>query len=229
MTKEMKGVVNIFKSIGVILFFLLFPSLLFIIFNINPNKVSNNVYVMYLTLANFILFLIFVLIYRKTLIRDGKKFLKNFSSNFELSFKYWLTGFAIMIVSNLFISFILKKSIAGNEDLVRSFINISPLLMIFDTVIFAPVLEELTFRKNIRDAINNKWLFVLLSGIIFGFLHIFGYITSLSDLIYLVPYSALGISFALLYYRTDNIFSTISMHAMHNLLAVLVYLLGVLL
>ena len=57
-------------------------------------------------------------------------------------------------------------------------------------------------------------------------LHIISYITSPIDLVYLIPYSALGIAFALLYHKTNNIFSTITMHAMHNLLAVILYLLG---
>ena len=98
--------------------------------------------------------------------------------------------------------------------------------MAISTVLFAPINEELTFRKSIRDAINNKWAYVLLSGIIFGGLHVISYVSSPLDLVYLIPYCSLGISFALLYYKTNNIFSSISMHMMHNLLSIIVYLLG---
>ena len=134
-----------------------------------------------------------------------------------------------MGVSNLFITYILNKGLAGNEEAVRGYIDSFPLFMIFNTVIYAPVTEELAFRKSIRDVINNKWVYVLTSGLVFGALHISSYITNWTDLVYLIPYGALGVSFALLYNKTDNIFSTISMHAMHNLIAVVIYLMGALL
>ena len=80
-----------------------------------------------------------------------------------------------MAISNIIITFVLKQTIAGNEELVRSYIDTSPLLMIFSTVIYAPICEELTFRKSIKDAINNKYIYILTSGLLFGFLHIVRY------------------------------------------------------
>lgn len=219
----------IFKSLGIIGLMLLFSSFFFMFFNINPDEISDKSYVLYLTTSNVILIAIFILIYHNTLINDFKSFFKNFTKNIDISLKYWSAGFAIMVISNLFITFVLNKTIAGNEEAVRNYIDTLPLFMIFNTVIYAPIVEELTFRKSIRDAISNKWVYVITSGLIFGLLHITGYITSVYDLVYLIPYGALGISFALLYYKTNNIWSTISMHAMHNFLAVAVYLVGALL
>lgn len=219
-------ILNILKSLGIILLMLCFNAIFFSILNINITNLSNKQYILYLTISNTILMAIFFLIYRKTLIKDFKSYIKKFTQNIELSIKYWLIGFIIMVVSNLIITFILNKGLAGNEQEVRSYIDSFPLFMIFNTVIYAPFTEELTFRKSIKDAINNKWLYVLTSGLVFSILHIVSYITSWTDLIYLIPYGALGIAFALLYHKTNNIFSTITMHAIHNLLAVIVYLLG---
>jgi len=224
-----KIIKNISKSIGIILLLLLFSAFFFTIFNINLNNISNKKYIIYLTCSNLILLCIFIYIYRKTLIKDAKKYFKNFSQNIETSLKYWLIGFIIMIISNLFITYILNKTIAGNEEEIRSYINLMPILMIFNTIIYAPITEELAFRKSIKDAINNKWLYILTSGIIFGLMHIISYINNPIDIIYLIPYSSLGIAFSMLYYKTNNIFSTITMHAIHNSLAVIVYLIGVLL
>ena len=56
-----------------------------------------------------------------------------------------------MATSNIIITFVLKQTIAGNKELVRSYIDTSPLLMIFSTVIYAPICEELTFRKSIKE------------------------------------------------------------------------------
>lgn len=104
----------------------------------------------YYTLSNVLLLGIYFVIFSKTLIRDAKEYFKNFGKNFETSLKYWFIGYAIMIVSNLVISFVFKKTIAGNEEAVRSYINAFPLLMIFDVSVYAPFVEELTFRKSIR-------------------------------------------------------------------------------
>ena len=218
---------NILKSIGIILLMLTFTSIFFLIFNIDITNLTEKKYIFYLTLSNIILIGIYFLIYRKTIIKDFKDYIKDFGNNFTIGIKYWLIGFIIMVVSNLIITFILKKGLAGNEEEVRGYIDSFPLFMIFNTVIYAPITEELTFRKSIKDAANNKWIYVLISGLVFGGLHIISYITNWTDLIYLIPYSSLGIAFALLYHKTDNIFSTITMHAMHNLLAIIVYLLGV--
>lgn len=219
-------ILNILKSIGIILLMLFFTSIFFSILNINPTKITEKEYILYLTLSNIILIIIFFLIYKNTLIKDFKSYTKNLTQNIETSIKYWLIGFIIMIVSNLIITFVLGKGLAGNEEEVRTLIDSFPLFMIFNTVIYAPLIEELTFRKSIKDAIYNKWIFVLTSGLVFGMLHIISYITTPIDLVYLIPYSALGIAFALLYHKTNNIFSTITMHAIHNLLAVIIYLLG---
>lgn len=222
-------ILNILKSISMIFLVLFFSSIFFAILNINLDTITDKEYIFYLTLSNITLIIIYILIYQKTLVKDFKNFTKNLITNLETSLKYWLIGFIIMIVSNLVITFILNKGIAGNEQDVRNYIDAFPLFMLFNTVIYAPLTEELTFRKSIKDAISNKWLYIIISGLVFGMLHIASYITTPIDLVYLIPYGALGISFAMLYYKTDNIFSTISMHAMHNLLAVIVYMLGALL
>lgn len=224
--KILNKILMIFKSIGMMLLLILFSTIFFSILNINPNNISDKMYVVYLTTSELILTVIYFAIYRKTLVNDFKEFKKDINGNLEFAFRYWAAGFAIMVVSNLFITVILGKTIAGNEETVRNYIKTAPILMAISTVLFAPINEELTFRKSIRDAINNKWAYVLLSGIIFGGLHVISYVSSPLDLVYLIPYCSLGIAFALLYYKTNNIFSSISMHMMHNLLSIIVYLLG---
>lgn len=219
---------NISKSIGMIFLILTFTSIFFSILNINPNTISKTEYIIYYSLSNIILIIIFFFIYKKTLITDFKNYIKNFTQNIETGIKYWIIGFIIMIVSNLLITFLLNKGIAGNEEQVRSLIDAFPIFMIFNTVIYAPLTEELVFRKSIKDIFSNKWIYILMSGLLFGMLHIISYISSPIDLVYLIPYSSLGIAFALLYHKTKNIFSTITIHALHNLLAIIVYFIGVL-
>ena len=129
-----------------------------------------------------------------------------------------------MIVSNLILTVITNGGIAGNEESVRKLIDIAPLYMLFNVAIYAPITEELIFRKSIRDFISNKFIYCLVSGIIFGGLHVISTINTPIDALYIIPYSALGISFATLYTKSNNIFSSMSMHALHNTIAILIYL-----
>lgn len=218
---------NILKSIGIILLLVLFSSIFFAIFNININNISDKDYVIYLTLSNILLLLIFIYIYRKTLIHDIKDYFKNFKKYFKVSIVYWIIGVVIMILVNAIITNILHKPISTNDIKARNLINYSPILMAFNTIIYAPICEELTFRKSIKDTTKNKLLFLIISSLLFSFLHVLGYINYPIDYIYLIPYLSLGIAFALLYYKTNNIFTTIIMHSFHNLIAIILYLIGV--
>ena len=63
---------------------------------------------------------------------------------------------------------------------------------------------------------KKRWTFILTSGIIFGLLHVVFSYTSIVDFLYVIPYSLLGISFAYIVDKTDNITSSIMMHIIHN-------------
>ena len=104
---------------------------------------------------------------------------------------------------------------ALNENQVQSLITSAPLLAMALTTIFAPIIEEIIFRKSIQDFIKNKWLFIIISGLIFGYLHVSSG-SSLYDFLYIIPYGALGSAFAYVLYETDNIYTTILMHMIHN-------------
>jgi len=131
-----------------------------------------------------------------------------------------------MVISNLFIIYVIKGGIAENEEAVRNLINISPIYMLFEVAIYAPLTEELIFRKSIRDIFKNKWAFIITSGFVFGALHVISSVETTTDLLFLIPYCSLGFTFAYLYYKSNNIFSSISMHAMHNTMAIILYLIG---
>lgn len=214
-----------FKTFGLVLLLLLGPSLFASLFASNLQNLSLLSRVFISLAANLIILGILFWIYRDTLIKDFKNYFnRNITEHMELSFKYWLAGFIVMIISNFIITIITNGGIAANEESVRELIDIAPLYMIFDVAIYAPLTEELIFRKSIRDFISTKWVYILVSGLIFGGLHVISSITSYIELLYLIPYSALGIAFAALYSKSDNIFSSICMHALHNTIAIILYL-----
>ena len=227
---------NIFKEKNSIYYFLKTMIFLFLLFSfgnifisllpIDVKNLSNNYKILLLFISDILFLGLIILGYFKTLKSDLKSFFKDFFNNIEIAFKYWLIGFIVMIISNLIIVTLTKGAIAQNEETIRSLLDLAPIYMLFSVSIYAPLTEELIFRKGFRDFIKNKWLYILFSGGIFGSLHVISSITSPIDIVYLIPYCSLGITFAYTYYKTKNIFSTISMHCFHNTISAILYLIG---
>ena len=218
-----KIIKNSLISLGLILLYLLFSSIPLIILyliGIDYRTWSRFIITLYQLGCNIILLLLICFLYRKTIIEDFPKYFnKNIFNNLEISVKYWALGLTITIISNLILFFITNGGSANNQETVETLIKVAPIYMAFNVCIYAPLLEELIFRKSIRDITNNKWAYILLSGIVFGSLHVITSIESIIDIFYIIPYSSLGIAFAACYYKTNNIFSTITIHALHNTLS----------
>lgn len=189
------------------------------IFNITD--ISGPTTVLLSTFKSALLAIVLFLIYRKDLIKDWDKFRSNPIDNLDSGIKYWFLGLVGMIGSNLLINIFFKPGGAANEQAVQSLITALPWMMLLNAGIIAPFAEEMVFRKAFKDAINNKWLYVLLSGFVFGGLHVLGSITNWYDILYIFPYSFLGLAFAFAHYETDTIFTSIILHTIHNSVLIL--------
>lgn len=161
-----------------------------------------------------VLLFIFMIKDRKYLKEKWFDFKKNFKRYSIISFKNWYVGFIIMIISNIIIaSFV--TNIGQNEANVQSFISKLPVMAFMATTIFAPFVEEMVFRKYLQPCFDNKILYMILSGLIFGFIHT-EFSTNILELLLIIPYGALGFMFAKTINETDNIYTTIMVHMFHN-------------
>lgn len=168
----------------------------------------------------FILFLL----YRKTLLKDITLYIKYFIKNISTGTKYWIIGLCIMMLSNIIISYYFPGG-SANEEAVQNIIKQVPIYMIFSTIIYAPFVEELIFRKSIRDIIDNDYLYIIISGLTFGFVHTLAGST-LQELIYIIPYGALGSCFAIMHVKTKNIYTSMTFHMIHNAIVVFISIAG---
>ncbi len=207
--------------LGIIVFLLFYFSSYFqlipiILLNWDIRSITESQNVMLSTFSNIVLLLILFLIFRKDIIKEWKKFKLNFLENIDTGIKYWLVGLAIMMGSNIIINIVMNLGQAANEQAVQQMISALPWLMFINAGIIAPCTEELIFRKSFRKAFPNKWLFILISALVFGSLHVVTSMTSPIELLYIIPYGALGGAFAYMYQKTDTIFTSIAMHMFHN-------------
>lgn len=159
------------------------------------------------------LIIIIILIFLNKI--DLKKEIKDFKLNYKKYLKFilsiWFIGFILMIISNYFIT--KTSSLPSNELSVRTYMNTKFVESIITMVIMAPILEEITFRYSFSK-IKNKYLYLIISTLLFAMIHINP--ENASELPFLIPYSFLGLSFSLIFYKTKNIFASITAHAIHN-------------
>lgn len=220
--KKTINIVELIKGILIIFSYFLVGSIISIPFSflIKENKLS-------LELANLLLYLFltifFVLIYHKDIKKDLKDFKNNYKNILKITLNFWIKGLFIMLVSSFIIG-MFNISENANQEANIELLKQMPIVEIICATIFAPITEELVFRRSLKNFTTNKHIFALTTGIIFGFVHVTSSLDSLSSLImlvYLVPYSSLGVAFGYAYKETDNIFGTICIHAMHNAISLL--------
>ena len=133
-------------------------------------------------IQSIILIVILVIVHRKTLKEDLKKLIKNKNGLLKF-FGYIVIGYIILInieivcsIIERLIAFIfsINMGTSNNQELVETIIHSSPIIMVISACLLAPLEEELLFRGSIRKTIKNKGVFIAVSGLFFGLLHITG-------------------------------------------------------
>ena len=209
----MKSLKIILKCLGLILLYMVLQEFTGLVASFyKGNLLYQNIILIVGTLFTTILF---VFIFRKDLVAYFKNFKENYSKTIPKCIKYWLIGFVITYIINIIISVFLLHGIAPNEEANRLMLKTYPIYMALSVCITSPICEELLFRLGFKNAFKRRIPYVLFTGILFGAAHL---IVSerLIDLVYIFSYSALGITFSLVCYDTDNIFSSIFTHILHN-------------
>ena len=192
------------------------------IFHIDVHNIDNNMKVVLSLFSSLILFCIYFIIYRKDLKRDFQDYRKNKEEYKDIGIRYWLIGLFLMMIINYVLNVVLKAGGANNEKAIQQMIASFPILMLIEAGVIAPFNEEIVFRKTIKDTFKNKWIFIILSFLLFGGAHVINSAKVMTDYLYIIPYGILGASFALAYYKTNNIFTSISMHMLHNTILILI-------
>jgi len=125
-----------------------------------------------------------------------------------------------MILSNAILIYVFKMGNSTNEQANIELIKNSLLFQIPLTAIVIPFIEEIVFRGSFYKMTDNKHLFAISTGLFFGFLHVISSLNNPLGILYLIPYSAMGIAFGYLYKKTDTIFSSLFMHMIHNTITI---------
>lgn len=199
----------------------IFLSYIFKLLNVKLANLSNVMVFIVLISLDLLPLLFLVIVYRKDFKKDYLNYKNNFIKNIDKYIWLWIFALVIMSLSNVLISLLSGSDISNNEQAIRNITKIFPIYSVISTSIIAPIAEELAYRKTIRNVFINKKLSIIMSGIIFGLAHVIGTYTGLVDLLYIIPYGVFGSVFMYIYFDSDSIFSTITIHLLHNTLLVI--------
>ena len=210
-----KNKIGIYGIIGFVVWFLFqnYSDLPFEILNINPPTLFLEVYTI---LVEILTILFIFLLFKKEIVHMWKDFYENRDKYFKKYFKYWFLILILMAFSNGIITLINKSEISNTQEAINDMFKRLPLYTYILSVFLAPIIEELVFRFCFMKIFNNKYLYMILSGVIFGLFHIIGSFESAYDFLFLVPYSIPGLIFAYILYDSKNIFNTIRLHFVQN-------------
>ena len=202
------------------------------LFNINIELLSNKWLVVYQFVVSFIMFVALFLAYNKSVKKDLKDFKKEKNKNITYIVKmfilFMIVKYIVSFISVLIMTLLKYDTNAMtsvNQNLIETYIKTSPFLMLVSTAFFAPFYEEVLFRMGMKKVFKNKYIFIILSGMIFGLMHIFPLEEGISlglGIMQSITYVTMGIFLSYTYYKTDNIFISIGIHFLNNFLSVLV-------
>ena len=161
-----------------------------------------------------------IIVFGRQMLHDFKIFKEYFREYNILILKTWGKALVTIIIINLIIQIFTNESSATNQKNLQEMFNILPIAVAALSIIYAPIVEESLFRGVIRKFINNKYLYIIFSGVLFGALHVIDDFQTVQELLYIFVYSALGMYLASLYYKTNNICTNMYMHFLQNTLSV---------
>ena len=188
----------------------------FLLLGIDIKSLSKFVTATYTIVIELIIILSIFLLFKDYIIKCFKNLKKNHKEYFKKYFKYWFLMYGLMVLSNGIIMLLFKGTGPNNQDVINEMFTEMPVYVFILSVMLAPIIEEFAFRLSFRAMFKNKFLFILLSGLVFGSFHVIPLFESVVDLLYIIPYSIPGFIFAYTLYKSDNIFVPMGLHLFHN-------------
>lgn len=212
---EENSVKSKIKAVLLILFFIL---IMFVFPNFNFfNKIS--VYVIYL-----VIFLVILIINYKSLNVHFKVFVKNFKTYVPFIIRRYFIMLGVMLLVGIPVVLLNNGNTSSNQAALNAMFEKVPLFTLILSTLYAPFAEENIFRLSLSKLFKNKTIFIIISGLLFGTLHMIDKFTSFYDLLYIFQYAALGICLAKAYVDSKNIMVPISMHFIQNFIAAILVL-----
>lgn len=178
--------------------------------------------ILFTDLIFFIGFLVAILLYKDVLKRDWPRFKQHLWRNLIFAVLGVVAAHLLISITRSGLNLFLSASLS--PETLLSFAVSAPALGFLGslTALMAPFTEEIIFRHALFYQWRNRglttWLMFILSSVLFGLVH---WNNFNGDLLQMIPYMFVGTGFALIYYKSQNIWQNIMTHFFFDFIQVL--------
>lgn len=197
----------------------IFNKVFTLISNENINKVAQ-----YQSIFFYITHIILLIICCLTFKTELKFKLKAFYNQLGKNLKRIFIGFIIILISNILVGLFIVQQGSNQESLSilqKQSSGFILLLFYLITIIIGPINEEFIFRRILIGE-GKKYIkpifSIIISSIFFGIIHIH----SLHELTLALPYVVVGLILGTIYYKSNNIITSIILHIINNFFGILI-------
>lgn len=195
---------KLIKTLLVFISYLLYSNVISVVFS--TFKITNTTMISFFADLAFLICIVFV--YKDNLKND----FENLKNDYKISkiVKTVIMWVVIIFVFNILmgaLTEIIYPNIAAddNTSAITSLLDASTLYTVFKTMIFAVIAEELLYRESVSDVVKNKYLFILVSSVIYTLLNfIFVGFESINIIVYILPYFLPALLFSIAYVKNNN-------------------------
>lgn len=194
MEKIKKELLRILLAI-IIFFYTSIPVLAILrIIGLEITKSNYKMLVVYDFISSLVVAVFISALYYDVIINDLKKLKDKCNGKVSVYLKSIMIGFlfllitkfvsayVVTIISNLFN---IEITTADNQAIIEKMVKSMPLLITLSASLFAPISEEVLFRGGIRKLMNNLGVFVTVSGLIFGLMHVTDNIVFMLEILFI--------------------------------------------
>lgn len=189
--------------------------------------IQNNLIAM--VVSDILFLILIVLCYKNNVIEDFKLIKKDYKiGKIIKTILIWVFALFVLNIAMGALTDLIAPGLATDNN-TDALWNMSKMYTIFKTLIFGVVAEELLFRESLRDVIDNKIVFIVVSAVIYTAMHFI--FTGLPDnhiLIYIFIYFIPAILFSLAYIKNkSNILILMLIKLTYNLIPLTLLFIGI--
>ncbi len=218
--------VKLIKTLLVFISYLLYSNVISVV--LSTFKITNATMLSFL--ADLIFLICIVFAYRDNL----KKDFENLKKDYKISsiIKIIIIWVVIIFVFNILMGAITEMiypnmATDDNTNAMSTLFKTSMSYSLFKTMIFAVVAEELLYRESISDVVKNKYIFIVISSIVYTIMN-FIFVGFESDIIVMdiLSYFLPALLFSTAYVKNNNnIIILMLIKFTYNLIPTIIYLL----
>ncbi len=194
MEKIKKELLRILLAI-IIFFYTSIPVLAILrIIGLEITKSNYKMLVVYDFISSLVVAVFISALYYDVIINDLKKLKNKCNGKVSVYLKSIMIGFLFLLITKFVSAYVgtiicnlfnIEITTADNQAIIEKMVKSMPLLITLSASLFAPISEEVLFRGGIRKLMNNLGVFVTVSGLIFGLMHVTDNIVFMLEILFI--------------------------------------------